>query len=128
MSTSRTIWPEVAMRLVERQRAYRRWVLEHRSTFDRIGLPLAVQELECWDYFLDHGELSPFTQVPRFVIDDLTREGKAELLALLETVVPDSVIARILRVQLGITTEMHPELRAEVVDEEPDIRRGRKRR
>lgn len=116
------------MRQVERRRVYRCWVLEHRSTFDRIGLPLALQKLECWDYFLDHGELSPFTEVPRFGIGELTREGRAELLALLETVVPDCDVARILRVRLGITTEMYPELRTEVVDEEPYIRRGRKRR
>lgn len=123
---SRAIWPET-MRQVERQRVYRRWVLEHRSTFDRIGLPLALQNLECWDHFRDHGALSPFTE-PKFHIDDLTREAKAELLALVETVAPGSHLARVLRVQLGITTEMYPEFRTEVVDEEPDIRRGRKRR
>lgn len=90
------------------------------------GCPSRSRELDCWDHFRDHGALSQFTE-PKFHIRDLTREGKAELLALLETVVPDSDVARMLRVQLGITTEMHPESRADV-DEEPDIRLGRKRR
>src|SRR5688500_11112496 len=69
----------------ERNKAWKKWISEHRDHLERIGLPLAVyQDAAHWDDFLQNGHLHWHTDGPPFDACEIGRGQMEQLCAFLE--------------------------------------------